>query len=347
MDSMVKSKYQHPYYNYDKLFSRNAVINIVSGGRGIGKTYGAKKFVIGRAINKGEQFIFMRRYREELQASAKTFTADIGHEWPDYDFRVEQKELQFAPIATRDVKPREWRTAGFFIPLSIAQNYKSTAYPNVTTIILDEFIKETSSTSPYLRNEADALVNFYFTVDRGQDRARLLMLSNAVTIDNPYFVKWGIQPDQEGEWVIKDNGFIAAHFPDSDLFQKSIYKTRFGKWIAGTEYAQYAVGNVFKDNHEEMIQAKPPSAKPMFNMEVEAGTFGVWLDAIPGEWYVTRKTPSLEKTVVLDAHRMGEDKVMWARSDDRLGILKRAFRRGRMSFEDPLVRAAFMEINER
>ena len=339
--------YKHPYYNFDKLFSHNAVINIVTGGRGIGKTYGAKKRVINNALKHGEQFIFMRRYREELQASAKTFMSDIEHEWPDMDFRVEQRELQYSPVSAADQKPRDWKTAGFFVPLSIVQNYKGTAFPRVTTIVMDEFIKERSTGSPYLRGEANALVNFLFTVDRAQDRVRLLMLSNAVTIDNPYFISWDIRPDQESEWVIKDKGFIAVHFPDSDLFQKSIYQTRFGKWIQGTDYADYAVGNKFADNTEEMIRDKAPNARPRWNIETDRGTFGVWLDHTDGMWYATRRVPKLSRTVTLDSHRMGEGKQVWSYNDDRMQSLRRAFRTGAMAFDHPHTRNAFMEIFKR
>ena len=31
------------FYSFDKVYSYNAVYNFIPGGRGIGKTYGAKK----------------------------------------------------------------------------------------------------------------------------------------------------------------------------------------------------------------------------------------------------------------------------------------------------------------
>lgn len=275
--------------------------------------------------------------------------ADIEHNWPDYDFRMEQKQLQFSPVSAREAKPREWKTAGVFVPLSKTQDFKGASFPKVTLIVMDEFIKEESSGSPYLRGEADALTNFYFTVDRGQDRSRLVMLSNAVTIDNPYFISWDIRPDLESEWIVKDKGFIAAHFPDSDLFQKSIYSTRFGQWIKDTAYADYAVGNVFADNTEELIAEKAPQAKPRWNMETDRGTFTLWFDPLDtGCWYATRRLARLDdRTVTFDSTRMGEGKVVWSYSDERTKMLRRAFRTGRMFFDHPHTRNAFMEIFKR
>ena len=37
------------YYSFNKILSYNAVINMVMGARGLGKTYGAKRMVIKNA----------------------------------------------------------------------------------------------------------------------------------------------------------------------------------------------------------------------------------------------------------------------------------------------------------
>jgi recombination protein RecT len=42
------------------------MINILIGERGVGKTYGATKFVINQFIKKGEQFAYIRRYKPEI-----------------------------------------------------------------------------------------------------------------------------------------------------------------------------------------------------------------------------------------------------------------------------------------
>lgn len=55
------------YYNYDKLFSYNdALILFVIGERGVGKSFGAKRHVLNRYLKTGEQFIYIRRYKTEL-----------------------------------------------------------------------------------------------------------------------------------------------------------------------------------------------------------------------------------------------------------------------------------------
>lgn len=40
------------YYDYHKILSYNALLNILIGERGVGKTYGATKLVINKFLKK-------------------------------------------------------------------------------------------------------------------------------------------------------------------------------------------------------------------------------------------------------------------------------------------------------
>ena len=54
------------YWDIGKTLSHNCLFNFITGPRGSGKTYGAKKFVTNRFIKYGEQFIYLRRYKTEF-----------------------------------------------------------------------------------------------------------------------------------------------------------------------------------------------------------------------------------------------------------------------------------------
>ena len=167
----IKRK-QHPWYDFKRIDSYNATFNFIGGGRGIGKTYGAKKKAIRRAIKTGEQFIYLRRYKTEITASKATFFADIAQEFPNYEFRIQGSVAQMAPNSTAEDKKRAWQTIGHFVALSTAQAQKGVSYHLVTTIIFDEFIIEKGNMQ-YLPNEAVVMTNFYSTVDRYQDKTRV------------------------------------------------------------------------------------------------------------------------------------------------------------------------------
>lgn len=337
---------KHPYYDYAKLLSFNGTYNFLVGGRGLGKTYGAKKKVIRDAIKKGDEFIYLRRYKTELTTARNTFFADIGHEFPGYDFRINGPIAQMAPIDTRDDKKREWQTIGYFISLSVSQNQKSVAFPKVKTIIFDEFIIEKGALH-YLPDESTIFNNFYSTVDRYQDKTKVLFLANSVSIMNPYFIDYEIRPDEQKEFITKSDGFIVCHFPNADDFSSSVYETRFGKFIKNSEYAEYAVGNTFDDNSGAMLGFKDSKARYMFTLECRNGSFSVWLNMFTNEYYVQDKLPKTQDIFTLISGKMDSHKTLMTFSDRPLANLRTAFRNGNVTFDKPSTRNTFTEIFKR
>src|SRR6185312_15831287 len=166
---MVKMDKASLYYNPNKMLSYNRILNFIIGARGIGKSYGMKEYPIKRFIKHGEQFIYVRRYKPELKKVTNYFN-DIKEAFPDNDLKVKGREFWI-----------DKKIAGWAIPLSTWQSEKSNAYPNVTTIIFDEFIREKDN-SGYIPNEVDALLNLMDSVFRTRDNVRCICLSNAVSV---------------------------------------------------------------------------------------------------------------------------------------------------------------------
>jgi hypothetical protein len=336
----------HPWYSFDRLLSYNAIFNFCAGGRGMGKTYDAKKRSVRKFIRKGEQFIYLRRYKEELSIAKRTFFADFSHEFPEYDFQIHGWEGQMAPAETRGDKKREWVTIAYFVALSQAQNVKSASFHKVTTIIFDEFIAEHGR--QYLKDEANAFLGFYSTVDRNQDKTIVLFCANSVSIMNPYFMYFEIRPDKLPELSKSHSGFVACHFPDAADFKNSVYETRFGKFIQGTEFGDYAVENQFDDNGENLIDIKPSTARHHFNLETKYGTVAIWFDRKSQKYYVQRKLPKdsvLDLTLLPEKMEVGKQLVTF--SNPLLQYLRTAFNTGQVYFDRPSTRNAFAEISKR
>lgn len=345
MSTRVKKK--HPYYNFDKLYSFNGVYNFCVGARGLGKTYGAKKKFIAAAIKKGEQFIYLRRYKTELKAVRETIFADVKKEFPDWEFRINGMVFEMAPVSTQGEKKRTWTVIGYLIALSGGQMMKSVSFEAVTTIVFDEFILE-DGTLHYLPDEATVFNNFYATVDRWQDKTKVFFLANSVSIMNPYFLEYEIRPDETGEWVRKHDGFIVAHFPDSEEFKKSVSATRFGKFISGSDYEKYAVGNEFDDNHDLLISIKDENYRHRFNLDTKFGEFSIWYSIKSNEYYAQRKLPkSSAFDFTLIPNRVDSKRPLLVYGDRPLELLRKAFRTGRMTFDTQSTRNAFAEIARR
>lgn len=335
-----------PYYSYDRVLSYNAPYTFVVGGRGLGKTYGAQKMAVRNYLRKGEMFIYLRRYRDELKAARSTFFAAFAHEFPGHVFRMEGNAAQVAEAPEGDEKPK-WETMGYLLCLSTAQQQKSVAFPQVTLIVYDEFIIE-KGLQHYIPGELDAFNNFYNTVDRYKDKTRVLFLANSVMITNPYFMGLGIKVPEDGDMVRLHDGFVVCHFPDAAAFAAKVYETRFGKFIRGTEYADYAVGNVFRDNNDSLIDPKGSDARYLYTVEMGEETAPVtlsfWRNG-DNQWFVQQKRPKGDENMfTLFPSRMAGDRMLFLSNDRPLQLLRGAFRQGRMFFDEPRSRNAFLEV---
>jgi hypothetical protein len=339
----------HPWYSFDKLLSYNAKFNIVAGPRGTGKTFDAKRRSIKKALRDprdGEQFIYLRRWKTELAPARRTFFNDVAEQFPEWDFRPMGVEAQASHESTRGEKKREWHTIGYFVALSQAQTQKSVSFARVTTIIYDEFIAEHGR--QYLPDEVSTFLGFYSTVDRNQDKTKVLFCANSVSTMNPYFIEWEIRPDTFPEICTIRGGFVAVHFPPSSAFKASVYETQWGKFIQGTQFGDYAVENSFEDAHDLLIDIKPASARHQFNLETKYGTMSVWYDRKPGEYYIQKKLPgqsNLNLTLLPEKMEPGKQLVMF--NDKLLAYLRTAFRTGKVTFDQPSTRNAFVEIGKR
>lgn len=359
------------YYSFAKILSYNGTMNHCVGGRGIGKTYGAKKKVTRDAIKNTvfnetpvitmrrgieyqemveegvclHQFIYVRRYKEELQMAQHTFFADYQHEFPDWDFRVQGWEAQMSHVKHAGERKRKWITIGFFVPLSVAQKFKSVSFPNVKWIIFDEYILEKGATH-YLPNEAVAFDNFYSTVDRYKDKTRVLFLANAVSITNPYFLARKIRPDDidENGFIRLDDGYLVVHFIESEKFESEVYQTKFGKYIQGTAYADYAVGNQFLDNSHILLGSKGSKAYYILSIEDVNGKFSVWFDPDADKYFFLERGTKDEKIYTMSPHLMAENKTLMTKTNKSLAMLHNAFNNDRMRFDSDVSRNAFVEI---
>lgn len=339
---MGKSEQTHfSYYKFNRLFSYNGVFNMVIGARGLGKTYGGKRDVIKNFLREESEFIYLRRYQSEMAAAKATFFDDVEREFPNLGFRVNgnMAEMTYEPHAE---KPK-WRTMGYFRVLSKAQGQKSQTFPKVTRIIFDEFIIEKGLVK-YLPDEVTAFMNFYLTVDRFQDRCNVLMFANSVSIMNPYFLEWDIQPNVE--FVRKGDGFVVCHFADSSMFQSEVLQTRFGKFIAGSGYGDYTTGNVFADDHEYLLSRKSSQSTYYATIRTDDGYFSVWYDrkAQRPIYYIQQKRPKEELVFCTDMELMQEGFLFMPRQHKLLQSLRAGFHRGMVLFDSSKARNSFIKI---
>lgn len=106
------------YYDYHRILSYNCPVNVLIGERGCGKSYGAKKFVIEQFLKKRSQFLYLRRYDNELKEifektkSQKDFFDDIKDEFKEHTLAAKNRKFYIDKEIFRICKKND-RSAGF------------------------------------------------------------------------------------------------------------------------------------------------------------------------------------------------------------------------------------------
>lgn len=264
------------YYNYDRIISYNALLNILIGSRGVGKTYGATKLVIKDFLKKSRQFIYLRRYKTELSKSMKKFFTEIikNEEFPNHTFEVHGNTFLI-----------DEEVAGYGVTLSTAQQLKSSNFSDVYYIIFDEFLIE-SGQGYYLKDEVLAFLGLLETVGRMRD-IKVFMLANAVTEVNPYFMFFDLALPYNNDIKLFKDGMILLQYLQNEAYIQAKKETKFGKLVAGTEYEDYAIDNKFTDDNRVFIEKKSGQSKFSFSFIYKDIRLGVWIDYDNGKIYVS------------------------------------------------------------
>ena len=327
------------YYNPGKMLSYNRILNCVIGARGIGKSYSMKEHVIKQFLKpdpnkKGEileqQFIYLRRYKPELK-KIKTYFNDVKDAFPGHTFQVKGREFHI-----------DGKLAGYAIPLSAWQSEKSNAYPEVTTIIFDEFIREKDN-SGYLPNEVNALLNLMDTVFRDRENVRCVCLSNAVSVVNPYFLYFGLVPNIDKRFnAYKD---ILIEIPDSHDFSNERRQTRFGRLIDGTDYGDMSLDNEFVNDSSIFIEKRAKDSKFVFAVVYNGMTMGIWVTERT-MYLCTEFDPTSKKIFALSTDDLDENTIMMTKWKNNYYLKKlvSAFLNGQLRFDNQVMRNVGYEL---
>lgn len=168
------------------------------GERSNGKTYSALDDAIVRYFKTGEQFVYIRRYGEDVKSKRLSTLFDnhvqngriaelSGGLWD----RVKYYRGAFFPALLMDdgIKVEtSLEPMGYARDLNAMEHDKSTSYPMVTTVIFDEFV----SRNGYLPNEFILFMNTLSTIIRSRSNVKIFMLGNTVNKFCPYFGEMGL-----------------------------------------------------------------------------------------------------------------------------------------------------------
>lgn len=201
----MRKKQETKFYSLDNIMAKNADYNIIFGERSNGKTYAALLYGLRKYLQTGEQMAYIRRWREDLRGKraealfanhvANGVISDLTGGKFNEVFYISNK--WFLSYYDSEKKKRTPDTTPFCYGfcLSEQEHEKSSSYPNVTTIVFDEFLTRRY----YLPDEFMLFMNTLSTIIRQRDNIKIFMLGNTVNKFCPYFTEMGLKQVQSME----------------------------------------------------------------------------------------------------------------------------------------------------
>ena len=177
------------YYTFDKINQYNADFRIVFGSRGCGKSFSAKKMVIDNYFKSDgqEEFVIVRRYAEDIkQKIMQTYFADMSEYVAEtYHAKIKFYQGQFyvKDLDDEDSGIKGASVMGYVMAVALSERYKSTSYPNVTTIVFEEFM---SLNNKYIDGEIGLFNNLCSTIIRKRTNVNVYLLGNTISTFSPY-----------------------------------------------------------------------------------------------------------------------------------------------------------------
>lgn len=323
------------WYDKGALLSHNKILNMVLSNRGGGKTFNMTRWAIDDFKKSKAQAVWVRRYQTELDEvllNGKYFDA-VREYYPDDELKIEG-----------NIGYINGEAAIYFIALSTSRQLKSNNYPFVNKIIFDEFIIDKGRVT-YLKNEVEVFLDLYETIARTRDNVRAVLLANAVTIVNPYFIFFKIKVDPSKRFTVKGQVCVEL-FTDED-FVAMKKQSRFGQLIEGTRYGDYAIDNKWLLDNDTFIQEKTPKAEFMLGLKYNGIMYGFWVDYKAGLIFVNRQYDPSSYNLFTLTKEDHEPNLLLIKSLNDSSRLKRvvfAFRNALIRFSDMSVKNQFYEF---
>lgn len=193
---MTKEK----YYTLDAILPYNADYNIIYGERSNGKTTAVLDYAIKEHIESGykSQLAVVRRWETDFKGKngQQMFENIVSLGWIEKYTKGRYNSVYYYSqrwyLCYYDGQGNRIETDEhpFALAFSITseEHYKSTSYPNIKTILFDEFITR----EMYLPEEFVKFQNLLSTIIRLRTDVKIFMCGNTINKFCPYFAEMGL-----------------------------------------------------------------------------------------------------------------------------------------------------------
>lgn len=328
------------YYDGTKLLSMLDIngnkpeIYMCTTNRTGGKTTYFGRLCINRFLDKGEKFGLLYRYNYELDDIVDKFYKDLGSLFfPTYTMQSKRRAKgTFQELFLND------KSCGYALSLNNADQIKkySHLFSDIQRMIFDEFQSETNH---YCDNETKKFISIHTSIARGQgEQVRYVpvyMLSNPVSIINPYYVEMGVSGRLKDDTkFLRGDGFVLeqGYIESASIEQKN---SGFNRAFSKNSYTAYSSECVYLNDNKAFVEKPSGKSKYLCTLRYKGSDFALREYTESGLIYCDDKADSSFLTrisVTTDDHNINY--VMLKRNDFFLSNLRYFFEHGCFRFKD-------------
>lgn len=195
------------YYTLVNILKELGDYYVIFGERSNGKTFSVLERGIKKHIesNYKEQLGIIRRYDDDFKGKNGTqqfegfvnnpLNGNLIEQWTKGKYNgVTYQSLRWYLSKTyinekgTTIKEVCEYPFAFGFAINVEEHYKSFSYPNITTILFDEFI----SRKYYINDEFIMFQNLLSTIIRDRENIEIFMCGNTINKYNPYFKEMGL-----------------------------------------------------------------------------------------------------------------------------------------------------------
>lgn len=338
------------YYDGTKLLSLKDInggipeIYICTSNRAGGKTTYFSRLLVNRWKNKNQKFALLYRYKYELDECADKFFKDISSLFFNNAKMTAKKKAKgvFYELYIDD------EPCGYALALNSADQIKkySHLFSDINNILFDEFQSENNN---YLPNEIKKFISIHQSIARGQGKQSryvpVYMLSNPVSILNPYYVEMGICNRLSNKTkFLRGNGWVLEQgFNESA--SKAQQNSSFNKAFENNAYNNYATNGVYLNDNYAFIEKPNGSNRYLATLKYNNCEYALREYAELGIIYCDNNidtTYPYKLSVTTDDHQVNY--IMLKRNDVFISNMRYYFEKGCFRFKDLNCKEAVLKI---
>lgn len=337
---------QKKYYDGAKLLSLKDIngkkpeLYICTTNRTGGKTTYFGRLCVNKWLEKGEKFCLIYRYNYELDSVSDKFFKDIGGLFfSEYSMSSQRRANGiFHELLLTKNSENIARSCGYAVSLNSADQIKKYSHllSDVRRMMFDEFQSETNH---YCTDEIKKLLSIHTSLARGQgEQIKYLpvyMISNAVSIINPYYVELDISQRLKNDTkFLRGDGFVLeqGYIESAASAQK---ESGFNRAFSKNQYVAYSAESVYLNDNQAFVEKPQGKSHYLCTIKYNGTEFAIREFPETGVVYCDNrpdKTFTTKISVTTEDHDINY--VMLKRNEFFLNNLRYYFEHGCFRFRD-------------